>query len=150
LCARHFRLHIDATWCDDAEWQFERCQGRYSLDAVIAWCRTLAAGARHEMSEEAWGRVYRTIFSLDSHIGEEAQDPTRQFVWFYPMTEARLALGIEVGSSIPALRACLAWARDHLHVVEAGACAGISSGLATCLALLDDADHRLGRVARAR
>jgi hypothetical protein len=145
LCARHLRVQIAADWCDDASWSFEHRESLYSLEEVIAWCRTLATGEDHTTCEEAWGRVYRSTFSLDAHIGSEEQDPSRKRVWFYPMTEARLCLGMEVGPSIPALRTCFTWARDHLAVVEPEARGAIAGGIHTCLALLDEADRRLGR-----
>jgi hypothetical protein len=61
------------------------------------------------------------------------------------MTEARLCLGMEVGPSIPALRSGFTWARHHLGVVDPEARGEIADGINTCLALLDEADRRLGR-----
>src|SRR5947209_9823307 len=69
LCARLIRVRITATWCDDAEFEFEHREGLYSLADVVAWCRTLATGEDHTTCEEAWGRVYPMTFSLRSHIG---------------------------------------------------------------------------------
>jgi hypothetical protein len=145
LCAHHLRVEIAADWCDDACWSFEHRESLYSLEQVIAWCRTLATGEDHTTREEAWGRIYQSTFSLDSHVGSEEQDPARRSVWFYPMTEARLCLGLKVGPSISALRACFTWGRDHLDVVEPEAREAIADGIDTCLALLDEADRRLGR-----
>lgn len=49
----------------------------HALEQVIAWCRTLATGEDHTIHEEAWGRVYRSTFSLDSHIRSEEQPGDR-------------------------------------------------------------------------
>jgi hypothetical protein len=146
LCVRHIRVKIAADWRDDSDYEFKHRESLYSLEEVIAWCRTLATGQDHTTCQEAWGRVYRNTFSLASHIvGWEVQDPAQQNVWFYPMTEARLCLGMTVGPSIPALRSCLTWARDHLDVVESAARGEIAGGINNCLLLLDEADRRVGR-----
>lgn len=148
LCAKHLRIGISAAWCDDVEWAFEQRESLHSLDALVAWCRTLATADDHTIHHEAWGRVQRQTFSLDSHTSTVEPDPARRRVWFYPMTEDRLCLGVEVGPSIVALRSCLTWAREHLDVVDADVRASIASGIATSLALLDAAERRLALPSR--
>lgn len=136
LCTRHLRVEITATWCDDADDAFETRESLYPLDSVVAWCRTLADGEDHV--------GYRNTFSLDSHVRADERDPAQQCVWFYPMTEDRLCLGLAVGPSIPALRTCLAWARANLAVVDAEVRADIGAAIDTCLGLLDLAERRVG------
>ncbi|MBK8251331.1 MAG: hypothetical protein IPK82_01515 [Polyangiaceae bacterium] len=146
LCTHHLRVLIRAEWCDDAEWTFEPRETFEPLDHLIAWCRTLATGQDETVYQEAFGHNYRRTFSLDSHVGSNEKHPARQRVWFYPMTEARLCLGVEVGPSITALRAGLTWALKNIHIVDPDARTSILAGIETCVACLDKATDRLSQL----
>jgi len=130
---------------DDAAWEHESWSTYFPLEEAVCLCNTLATGKDTHFEEEAWGRVYRRVFSLDSHISEARADPARQQVWFYPMTERRLVFRMVVGPLVPALLELFSWAQHELSKVEREVPGAQSRLLRRGMLLLEQATRRLVR-----
>ncbi len=104
---------------DDGAWDHEEWATYFSLEEAVCLCNTLATGKDTHFDEEAWGRVYKRVFSLDSHTRSEEKDLARQEIWFYPMTERRMVFRMVVGPLVVVLRELCEWAQEQLvHVDE--------------------------------
>jgi len=138
------RLFAEGYAEDDAAWDHESWSTYFSLEEAVCLCNTLATGKDTHFEEEAWGRIYRRVFSLDSHISEVQADPARQQVWFYPMTERRLVFRMTVGPLVPALSALLDWAWPEVFKMEAEVQGAQNRLLRRGISLLEEAARRIG------
>ena len=86
---------------DDAAWREDQQEVVLSIDEVAALRECLETGRDVARVVEAWGRRYRTTWSLDppSELWEVGA-----YLWRYPMSEARMTLRIAAAP----LRAALA------------------------------------------
>lgn len=139
------RLFAEGYAEDDAAWDHEPWSTYFSLEEAVCLCNTLACGKDTHFEEEAWGRMYRRVFSLDSHTSEVQADPARQQIWFYPMTERRLVFRMVVGPLIPALSELFYWTQHELSKVDPEVQGAQSRLLRRGLSLLDEAARRIVR-----
>ncbi|MCA9692389.1 MAG: hypothetical protein R3A51_13670 [Nannocystaceae bacterium] len=95
------RLRVRGVREDDAAWREDQQEVVLSIDEVAALRECLETGRDVARVVEAWGRRYRTTWSLDppSELWEVGA-----YLWRYPMSEARMTLRIAAAP----LRAALA------------------------------------------
>lgn len=104
--ARGARLRITGVREDDAAWESDEVTRLLSDVDVGAICRALGSGQDAVREESAWGRVYRSLWSLDPP-SEQFERGT--FLWFYPMSEARLTLRVRAEPLAAALPRAFDW-----------------------------------------
>ena len=94
------RLRIHGVREDDAMWKADTDERILSHAAVDALLACLQSGEDTALSVEAWGRIYTSTWSLDppSDLWKRGE-----YVWFYPMSEARLTLRVEAAALREAL-----------------------------------------------
>lgn len=95
----------DAAWAEDSH---ERLLCSEQIDAVLACLET---GADTQHTVEAWGRSWRSTYSLAPPSDLWAAG---EFLWFYPMSESRMVLRVEAEPLRRALEdQLLPWWRDQ-------------------------------------
>ncbi|HRI70527.1 MAG TPA: hypothetical protein PK156_40120 [Polyangium sp.] len=129
---------------DDAAWDHEEWATYFSLEEAVCLCNTLATGKDTHFAEEAWGRVYERVFSLDSHTRSEEKDPARQEIWFYPMTERRMVFRMVVGPLVGVMRELCEWAQEQLEHVDEDKQGAQRRLLRRGIELLEVARRRIG------
>lgn len=143
IWAAGMRIHAAGYAEDDAAWIHEPWTTCFPLESAICLCNTLATGKDTHHEQQAWGRVYRTIYSLDSHTSQTESDPARQEVWFYPMTERRTAFRMVVGPLVSTLTLLFQWAYGEAPAMQADVQGAQRHLLHRGLSLLDDAARRI-------
>lgn len=143
IWAGGIRFFADGFAEDDGAWDHEAWSTYMSLAEAVCLCNTLALAKDTHFDEEAWGRVYRRVFSLDSHTGDVETNPQKQFVWFYPMTERRLVFRLLVGPLVPALSELMSWALGEVDLVQAEDRATQRRLIHRAMTLLEEAGHRV-------
>ena len=103
---RGARLRITGVREDDAAWDSDTYTHLESDIDVGAICRALGSGHDAVREESAWGRVYRSLWSLDPPSGQFERGA---FLWFYPMSEARLTMRVRAEPLAAALLQALEW-----------------------------------------
>lgn len=139
-----FRFQARGQAEDDAAYEYETWTIGFGLPEAVCLCNTLATGKDTSFDEEAWTRVYKRVFSLDSHTRDVEQDPCRQWVWFYPMTEKRLVFRMRVGPLVPALYALMCWGQSELLRMDLEYRGAQGRLLRRGSTLLEDAASRIG------
>lgn len=130
---------------DDAAWICEPWQTVLPLESAMCLCNTLATGKDTAYEEEAWGRVYRRVYSFDSHTSDVETHPAARSLWFYPMNERRVVFRLRGYSLVPALMALLQWAEPALTHVDVSKQGAQRRLITRGLGLLDAALRRMGQ-----
>jgi hypothetical protein len=143
IWAEGIRIFAEGYAEDDSAYDYEASGTYFSLEEAVCLCNTLATGKDTRFEEEAWGRIYTRVFSLDSHTTVKTPHPQRQQIWFYPMNERRLVLRFVVGPLVPALREILQWAEHEAPQVQLQAQGAQNRLLRRALQLLEQATRRI-------
>lgn len=144
IWAEGIRILAEGYQEDDAEYDCESATTYFSLEECVCLCNTLATGKDTRFVEEAWGRVYERVFSVDAPGSAAELDPRRQNIWFYPMNERRMTFRLPVRPLIPALQEMLQWAEHEAPRVQATVQGAQNRQLRRALELLGNAKRRVG------